>query len=258
AREILDALLNPAFSDFEREKIDFAAATGMIEYSSQLSQFLTTLFPSLDLEVTLGEIIAQKGRKQLRIAETEKYAHVTFFLNGGREEPFDGEERILVPSPKVATYDLKPEMCANEVTDRLVEAIADGGFDLIVCNYANGDMVGHTGKMDAAIEAVETLDGCLRRLVDAVEANGGTLLITADHGNCEQMLDPKSGQEHTAHTMNPVPFILAAGDESVGALRDGSLCDIAPTILDLMSIDKPAEMTGRSLVRRQADEAAAE
>jgi 2,3-bisphosphoglycerate-independent phosphoglycerate mutase len=258
AREILEALLDPAFEGFEREAIPLAAACGLVEYSSHLNRFMTALFAPLDLADTLGEILAKTGGRQLRIAETEKYAHVTFFLNGGREETFEGEERILIPSPKVATYDLQPEMSAPEVTDRLVAAIESGEFDLIVCNYANGDMVGHSGKLPAAIKAVETLDRCLARLNDAVAAAQGSLLITADHGNCEQMVDPRNGQEHTSHTTNRVPFILAQGPSEVMGLDDGSLADVAPTILDLLSIPKPDAMTGRSLVRAIADEAAAQ
>ncbi|MFQ6018324.1 MAG: alkaline phosphatase family protein, partial [Kiloniellaceae bacterium] len=176
------------------------------------------------------------------------YAHVTFFLNGGREAEFPGETRILIPSPKVPTYDLKPEMSAPEVTDTLVEAIRGGRFDLIVVNYANGDMVGHTGNLQAAIRAVEAVDRCIGRLAEAVERAGGALLITADHGNAEQMSDPETGQPHTAHTMNKVPVILVNPPARVSALGNGRLADIAPTILDLMGLPKPAEMTGRSLV----------
>ena len=192
--------------------------------------------------------MAGAGLRQLRIAETEKYAHVTFFLNGGRENEFAGEERILVPSPKVATYDLKPEMSAPEVTDRLVEAIGAGRFDLIVVNYANGDMVGHTGILEAAKQAAEAVDACLARLEKAIVAAGGVLLITADHGNAEQMFDPATGQPHTAHTLNRVPFVVVNGTRGV-ILRDGRLCDIAPTVLQLMQLALPAEMTGRSLLR---------
>ncbi|HMB75570.1 MAG TPA: alkaline phosphatase family protein, partial [Kiloniellaceae bacterium] len=231
---------------------------GLTEYSSDLNPFLETIFEPLDLSHTLGEVVAEAGLKQLRIAETEKYAHVTFFLNGGREACFDGEDRILIPSPKVATYDLKPEMSAYEVTDKLVEAIVNGGYDLIVCNLANGDMVGHSGNLKAAIAAVEALDRCIGRLSDAVKAAGGVMIVTADHGNCEEMRDPTSGQAHTAHTMNKVPFLLVNGPSDVVALSDGALSDIAPSLLDLMGVDKPAAMTGASLVRRAADRAVAE
>ena len=216
------------------------------------------LFEPLDLPRTLGEVVAEAGLRQLRIAETEKYAHVTFFLNGGREAEFPGEERILVPSPRVATYDLKPEMSAFEVTDKLVAAIADGRFDLIVVNYANGDMVGHTGDLNAAIAAVETVDSCLGRLADAVTAAGGALLITADHGNAEQMTDPQTGQAHTAHTINKVPVILVNAPSWAAALDDGRLADVAPTLFALLDLPKPAEMTGRSLIlaAREARDAA--
>jgi len=193
-------------------------------------------------------VVADAGLRQLRIAETEKYAHVTFFLNGGEERSFEGEDRILVPSPKVATYDLKPEMSAPEVTDRLVEAITSGRYDLIVVNYANPDMVGHTGVIPAAIKAVETIDACLGRLLQAVENVGGAMLITADHGNIEQMRDAQTDGPHTAHTVNPVPFVLANGPAGT-AVDDGRLADIAPTILSLMGLAAPAEMTGHSLLK---------
>ena len=250
ARELLQALLDPAFEGFERpRRVAFAAAAGMVEYASALNPFLATLFPPVVVEDTLGEVVARAGLKQLRIAETEKYAHVTFFLNGGREAVYDGEERILVPSPKVATYDLKPEMSAPEVTDRLVEAIGSGRFDLVVVNYANGDMVGHTGDLAAATQAAETVDRCIDRLCAAVEAAGGALLITADHGNAELMTDASTGQAHTAHTMNKVPAILFGAGHEAKALADGRLADIAPTLLDLMGLPQPAAMTGRSLIR---------
>ena len=224
----------------------------MVEYLSGLNRLISSIFEPLDLRGTLGEVVAEAGLKQLRIAETEKYAHVTFFLNGGREAEFPGEERIMVPSPKVATYDLKPEMSAYEVTDELVAAIESGRFDLVVVNYANGDMVGHSGKLDAAIAAVEAVDTCLGRLSEAVTAAGGQLLITADHGNAEQMENPETGQAHTAHTMNKVPVILVNAPSGTGALADGRLADIAPTLLELMGLAKPAEMTGRSLIRPAA------
>ncbi|MBM3582763.1 MAG: 2,3-bisphosphoglycerate-independent phosphoglycerate mutase, partial [Alphaproteobacteria bacterium] len=206
------------------------------------------LFETENLTKILGEVVADAGLNQLRIAETEKYAHVTFFLNGGREQEFPGEERILVPSPKVATYDLKPEMSAIEVTDRLAEAIGAGRFDLIVVNYANGDMVGHTGVLSAAIRAAETIDACLGRLERALIEAGGAMLITADHGNCEQMADRATGQAHTAHTLNLVPAILVNGPASIVGLRDGRLSDVAPTVLGLMGLAQPREMTGESLL----------
>jgi len=251
AREILSALLDPDFDGFERTRVvKTGAALGLTEYSSALNAFIDTLYPQESLDNILGAVLAEAGLTQLRIAETEKYAHVTFFFNGGVEEPFAGEERILVPSPKVATYDLKPEMSAPEVTDKLVEAIGSGRFDFILVNYANGDMVGHTGNLEAAIKAVETVDACLGRLAEAVEAAGGTLLITADHGNAEQMYDAEGGQPHTAHTTNLVPLILINAPAGVGGVHEGRLADLAPTVLDLLGMERPEEMTGRTLLRR--------
>lgn len=259
AREILHALIDPNFADFDRGKaIRFAACLGMVSYSAALDALLPSLFAPPVLTNTLGETVAKLGLSQLRIAETEKYAHVTFFLNGGREEPFAGEERILVQSPKVATYDLQPEMSAVEVTDRLIEAIESGRFDLIVVNYANPDMVGHTGVLDAAIKAIETVDTCLGRLEAAVRKAGGALFVTADHGNAEMMLDPETGQPHTAHTMNKVPAVLIGGTVEAGPLSDGRLADIAPTLLDIMGVEQPAEMEGRSLLPGRAARRAAE
>jgi 2,3-bisphosphoglycerate-independent phosphoglycerate mutase len=248
-REIAAALLDPDFSGFSRPKlIAFAAALGLVEYSTELNRVLATLFPPEDLEDTFGEMVSRAGLTQLRIAETEKYAHVTFFFNGGRETVFSGEERILVPSPKVPTYDKQPEMSALEVTDKLVGAIRSGGFDVIVVNYANTDMVGHTGSLGAAIEAVEAVDTCLGRLSAAVENAGGTLVITADHGNAEMMRDPQTGEPHTAHTINPVPFIIVNPPKDVRLLHDGRLSDVAPTLLDILGLPKPAAMTGHSLI----------
>ena len=248
-REILAALADPAFSGFARARVSaFAARLGMTEYSAELDRLFPALFETENLTRILGEVVADAGLRQLRIAETEKYAHVTFFLNGGREQEFPGEERILVPSPKVATYDLKPEMSAIEVTDKLVEAIGSGRFDLIVVNYANGDMVGHTGILSAAIRAAETIDACLGRLERALVEAGGAMLITADHGNCEQMADHATRQAHTAHTLNLVPAILVNGPASVAGLRDGRLCDVAPTVLGLMGLAQPGEMSGTSLL----------
>jgi 2,3-bisphosphoglycerate-independent phosphoglycerate mutase len=252
-RETLAALLDPGFTGFGRARaVRFAAATGMTEYSSDLKPFLTALFPPEDLTDTFGEAVARAGLRQLRIAETEKYAHVTFFFNGGRETPFPGEERILVPSPKVATYDLKPEMSAFEVTDRLVDAIEAGRFDVVVLNYANADMVGHSGDLGAAIKAVEAIDACLGRLSAATERAGGCILVTADHGNVEMMRDPQTGQPHTAHTTNPVPVMLVNPPPDVLALENGRLADIAPTLLALLGLKQPTAMTGRSLLRRAA------
>ncbi|MHA1600350.1 MAG: 2,3-bisphosphoglycerate-independent phosphoglycerate mutase [Alphaproteobacteria bacterium] len=250
ARQILHALRDPNFEGFSRNRaIAFAAASGMVVYSSALKSMFTALFEPQDLSDTLGEIVANAGLKQLRIAETEKYAHVTFFFNGGREAEFSGEERILIPSPKVATYDLKPEMSAPEMTDALVDAIAGGRFDFIVVNYANGDMVGHSGKLSATIAAAEAVDHCLGRVCEAVGAAGGTLLITADHGNAEQLRDPDTGEPHTAHTMNKVPAILVNAPAGIESLVDGRLADIAPTLLEMLGLPKPAAMTGQSLSR---------
>jgi len=252
-REIAEALLDPDFSGFTRAKrIGFAAALGLVEYSTELNRFLSTLFPPENLEDTFGEVVSRAGLTQLRIAETEKYAHVTFFFNGGRETVFPGEERILVPSPKVATYDQQPEMSAAEVTEKVVEAIRAHRFDVIVLNYANSDMVGHTGRLDAAVEAVETVDTCLGRLSEAVEQAGGTLVITADHGNAEMMSDPETGEPHTAHTLNPVPFIVINPSAAVQQLADGRLSDVAPTLLDLLGLPQPAAMTGHSLIATAA------
>ena len=254
-REIAAALLDPDFSGFaRRRRIAFAAALGLVEYSVQLNPFIATLFPPENLADTLGEIIAKAGLAQLRIAETEKYAPVTFFFNGGREAVFPGERRILVPSPKVATYDLQPEMSAPELTEKVVTAIDSKKYDLIVLNYANPDMVGHTGSLPAAIKAVETVDAGLGRIAAAVERQGGALLVTADHGNCELMRDPATGGPHTAHTTNPVPVLLMGGDAT--GLKDGRLADVAPTLLALMGLKQPREMTGSSLIRAHAARAA--
>jgi 2,3-bisphosphoglycerate-independent phosphoglycerate mutase len=258
-RQILAALLDHEFRGFARPRtVRFAAAVGMTEYSVELNRFLATLFPTQRLDHMLGAVVAQAGLRQLRIAETEKYAHVTFFLNGGEERPYPGEERILVPSPKVATYDLKPEMSAYEVTDKLVQAIESGRFDFIVVNFANTDMVGHTGRLDAAVKAVEAVDRCLGRLIEAVERAGGALLITADHGNAEMMRDPDTGEPHTAHTLNRVPVVLVGNEADRAQLQDGKLADIAPTLLQIMGLPQPAEMTGRSLIRAAARAGAAE
>ncbi|HEY1541481.1 MAG TPA: 2,3-bisphosphoglycerate-independent phosphoglycerate mutase [Xanthobacteraceae bacterium] len=248
-REILLALLDPKFAGFERARtVKIAAAIGMTPYSEELEVLMQAIFPHEDLHHVLGEVVADAGRAQLRMAETEKYPHVTYFLNGGREEPYRGEDRIMVPSPKVATYDLQPEMSAPELTDKAVAAIAAGKYDLIVLNYANPDMVGHTGSLPAAIKAVETVDTGLGRIVDAIGKAGGALLVTADHGNCELMRDPQTGGPHTSHTTGPVP-ILAFGGGDKTALHDGRLADLAPTLLALMGLPQPEEMTGGSLLR---------
>lgn len=248
-REILDAMLDPAFDGFARKRtVKVAAAVGMAQYSEDLDKLMATIFPPQSFPSILGEVVANAQRTQLRMAETEKYPHVTYFLNGGREEPFEGEDRIMVPSPKVATYDLQPEMSAPELTDKAVEAITSGKYDLIVLNFANADMVGHTGSIPAAVKAVETVDTGLGRIAKAIEQMGGALLVTADHGNAEMMVDPETGGPHTAHTLNPVPLILmGAGNRIV--VREGRLADIAPTLLELMGLPKPAEMTGTSLLQ---------
>ncbi|HZB94053.1 MAG TPA: 2,3-bisphosphoglycerate-independent phosphoglycerate mutase [Stellaceae bacterium] len=257
-REILAALLDPGFAGFRRPRtVKFAAALGLTEYSAELNPLMQTLFPPEDVTDTFGEVVSHAGLSQLRIAETEKYAHVTFFFNGGREAEFPGESRILVPSPKVATYDLKPEMSAPEVTEKLVEAIEARRFDVVVVNFANTDMVGHTGDVAAAVQAVEAVDRCLGRLAAAVARAGGCLLITADHGNAEMMRDPATGQPHTAHTLNPVPLLLVNPPAGVTGLSDGRLADIAPTLLQLLGLRQPSAMTGRSLLRRAAERATA-
>jgi 2,3-bisphosphoglycerate-independent phosphoglycerate mutase len=256
AREILEALLVPGFKGFTREGVKFAATLGLVEYSAALAPYVPALFAPQSLANMMGEIVSKAGLKQLRIAETEKYAHVTFFFNGGEEKEYPGESRILVPSPKVATYDLKPEMSAPEMTDRLVAAIEEDIFDFVVVNYANCDMVGHTGDLGAAIKAVETVDACLGRVAAAVAAKGGAMLVTADHGNCECMRDPVSGQAMTAHTLNPVPVYLVGGLQpgrnAPVLLADGILADVAPTLLELMGLPQPPEMTGHSLLRAPA------
>ena len=252
ARELAQAFVLPdhEFSGFARQKQPKLAAFVMLtKYSDVLADNPKTsiaYYPT-SLANTLGEYLQDQGKTQLRIAETEKYAHVTFFFSGGREKEYQGETRILVPSPDVATYDLQPEMSAPEVTDKLVEAIESGKYDVLVVNYANGDMVGHTGIFDAAVKAVEALDVCVGRIESAVRAAGGDMLITADHGNCEQMQDYESGQVHTQHTTEHVPLIYV-GEQKLQVRRGGKLSDVAPTILSLMNVDAPAEMTGESLL----------
>jgi 2,3-bisphosphoglycerate-independent phosphoglycerate mutase len=245
-REILAALLDPGFDGFARTAMKFAAAAGMTHYSDALAPLMGALFAPVSLDNILGQVVADAGRTQLRMAETEKYPHVTYFLNGGAEAPYPGEDRILVASPKVATYDLQPEMSAVELTDRAVAAIDSARYDLIILNFANPDMVGHTGDLAAAIRAVEAVDAGLGRIADAVGRQGGALLVTADHGNCELMRDPATGGPHTAHTTNPVPIVLAAPGRM--NLQDGRLADLAPTLLSLMELPPPHEMTGRSLI----------
>ena len=248
-REILAALLDPNFDGFPRARtLKLAAAVGMTRYSDALAPFLGVLFAPELMTNLLGEVVADAGKTQLRMAETEKYPHVTYFLNGGREIAYTGEDRIMVPSPKVATYDLQPEMSAPELTDKAVEAIDGGKYDMIVLNFANPDMVGHTGVLAAAIKAVETVDTGLGKIADAIRRQGGALLVTADHGNCELMKDPETGGPHTAHTTNPVPILLMAGGAKT--LQDGRLADLAPTMLALLGIKQPAEMTGHSIISR--------
>ncbi|MGD9603457.1 MAG: 2,3-bisphosphoglycerate-independent phosphoglycerate mutase [Gammaproteobacteria bacterium] len=251
ARQITSALTDTAFTAFERGRVPrLARFVAMTDYGAQFQ--LPVAFPTIDIRNTFGEIIARHGLRQLRIAETEKYAHVTFFFNGGEEQPFAGEDRILVPSPQVATYDLKPEMSADEVTDRLVDALRSRQYDAIVCNYANADMVGHTGDFDAAVKCIETLDRCLGRLRTACAEAGTEMLITADHGNAEQMrADGREDAEaHTAHTCNLVPLVYCGRAATLAT--DGCLSDIAPTLLTLMDLPVPAEMTGVSLVKLTA------
>jgi 2,3-bisphosphoglycerate-independent phosphoglycerate mutase len=250
AREILLAVGEDDFTGFDRgHRPHWAALLGMVDYSKTHDAFMAAAYPKRPVVNTLGAWVASHGLKQFRLAETEKYPHVTFFLNGGKEVPEAGEDRYMAPSPKVATYDLQPEMSASEVSDKLVEAIGTG-YDLIVVNYANPDMVGHTGDLSAAIRAVEEVDRGLGRAVAALEQAGGAMIVTADHGNCEMMIDPETGGPHTAHTTNPVPVILVGGPEGV-RLRDGRLADLAPTLLDLMTLALPEEMTGRSLIEQE-------
>jgi 2,3-bisphosphoglycerate-independent phosphoglycerate mutase len=254
-REILAALLDPGFDGFARARVvKISAAVGATRYSDALAPFMTWLFDAEPLTNILGQVVADAGKTQLRMAETEKFAHVTYFMNGGQETPFPREERILVPSPKVATYDLQPEMSALELSDRAVEAIDSGKYDLIVLNFANPDMVGHTGDLRAAITAVETVDIGLGRIVEALKRQGGALVVTADHGNCELMTDPETGGPHTSHTTNPVPVVVMSAFH--GAVHDGSLADLAPTILDLMGLPIPREMTGHSILPEHSARAA--
>ena len=246
ARQLTRALTDAAFDGFARARVPkLAAFVCLTGYGDEFGH-LPVAFPPQSVANGFGEYVASLGLKQLRIAETEKYAHVTYFFNGGVEVPYPGEDRMLVPSPKVATYDLKPEMSAYEVTDKLVAAIGSGAYDAIVCNYANGDMVGHTGDLAAAIRAVETLDACIGRVVAAVRAAGGEVVITADHGNVEKMRDEATGQPHTAHTLQLVPCLYVGRAASIA--NGGSLQDVAPTLLAMLGAPLPAEMTGRSLL----------
>ncbi len=247
AREILRAIGEPGFTDFDTgARPQLSALLGMVEYSDGHNAYMTTVFPKRDIVNTLGEWVAKQGLRQFRLAETEKYPHVTFFLNGGKETPEVGEDRFMPKSPKVATYDLQPEMSSAEVTAKFVEAI-EAGYDLIVTNYANPDMVGHTGDLQAAIRACEAVDQGLGLVVAALKKAGGAMIVTADHGNCEMMVDPETGGPHTAHTLNPVPVALVGGPNGA-TLRNGRLSDLAPTLLQLMGLEQPPEMTGKSLL----------
>ena len=247
ARQLTRAIVDDKFDGFKTDKLDIDFVC-MTEYDDTMPNVKIAFKPE-ELTNTFGEVVSNLGKKQLRIAETEKYAHVTFFFNGGREEPYPGEDRILVNSPKVATYDLQPEMSAYEVTEKVVEAINSEKYDTIILNFANTDMVGHTGNIDAAIKAVEAVDKCVGEIVEAVQKQNGVLLITADHGNAEQMIDYQTGEPLTSHTTNLVPLILV-GMENV-ELKDGRLCDLTPTMLDIMEEQKPKEMTGESLLIRK-------
>lgn len=247
AREITRAFVDEPFLGFTRQtRPVLASFVTLTQYSDSIAA--PAAYRPAGLHNSLGEYLSGLGKTQLRIAETEKYAHVTFFFSGGRELPYEGEQRILVPSPNVATYDMQPEMSAEEVTDKLVDAIGSGLFDALICNYANGDMVGHTGNFDAAVKACEMLDRCLGRLAEALRNAGGEMLITADHGNVEQMLDASTGQAHTAHTCELVPFVYLGQRSNVVIASNGVLSDVAPTLLDLMGLKQPIEMTGHSLL----------
>lgn len=251
AREILYALADKEFNGFVRKKLPvLSMAAGMTEYSVDHNRFMKTLFGPEALHNIFGQVVSEHGLTQLRIAETEKYAHVTFFFNGGEEREFKGENRILVPSPKVATYDLKPEMSVYEVTEHLVDVIENKKFDVIICNFANGDMVGHTGKMDAVLKAVAAVDECLGKVMKAIKDVGGVLLVTADHGNAEKMVDEVTGEPYTAHTVGKVQAVLYNSAQPIKGLHDGKLADISPTLLELLGIAKPAEMNGNSLIEK--------
>ncbi len=246
ARQLAQAINDDDFDGFDRgHRVKPGGFVSLTEYSAALD--IPKAFPPEPLDNVMGQYIADKGFRQLRLAETEKYAHVTFFFNGGTEAMFEGEERIMVPSPEISTYDLKPEMSAEQVTDHLIDAIRGAHYDLIICNYANTDMVGHTGNQDASEKAVVTIDGCLRRVVGALEEVGGEALITADHGNIELLFDEETGQAHTAHTTNPVPLVYVGRNAEI--LPNGALSDISPTLLMMMGLTQPIEMTGRSLVK---------
>ena len=247
AREITRCFCMDEFDGFNRGARKDVTYVCFTEYDVTIPN-KEIAFKKVELKNTFGEYLAANGKTQARIAETEKYAHVTFFFNGGVEEPNKGEDRILVNSPKVATYDLQPEMSAPEVCDKLCEAIESGKYDVVICNFANPDMVGHTGVIEAAVKAVETVDSCVGRAVESVKKMDGVLFICADHGNCDMMIDYETGEPFTAHTTNPVPFILVNADPSYKLAEGGRLCDIIPTLIELMGMEQPAEMTGKSLL----------
>ena len=248
AREITRTIVDEKFNEFETKKLNvhFVCFTNYDETMPNVK----IAFKKEPLKNTFGEVVSNNNLTQLRIAETEKYAHVTFFFNGGEEKQYKGEDRILVPSPKVETYDMKPDMSANEVTEKVVEALEADKYDVVILNFANTDMVGHTGSLEAAIKAVETVDNCVGKIVNVIEKKKGNLIITADHGNAEQMIDYKTGEPHTAHTTNPVPIILVTPKKEIKLRENGKLADLAPTMLELMGIDKPKEMTGESLIEK--------
>lgn len=249
AREILAALADPAFDAFDAAaRPKFAAVCGMVEYSDKHNTYMDVMFPSEEIVNTLGHWVSSHGLKQYRLAETEKYPHVTFFMNGGEEVPESGEDRYVAPSPKVKTYDMQPEMSAAEVTDHLVDAIKGQEYDLIIVNFANPDMVGHTGDLQAAMLACEAVDEGVGKALQALKDVGGAMILTADHGNCETMVDPITGGPHTAHTLNPVPVVLIGGPEGAKVRNGGRLGDLAPSLLELMELPIPAEMTGQSLI----------
>ena len=249
AREITRALVDPEFDGFETKKMNLYYVC-FTSYDETMPN-VHIAFKKEPLKNTFGEVVSEAGLTQLRIAETEKYAHVTFFFNGGEEKQYPGEDRILVPSPKVETYDMKPEMSAYEVTDKVCEALENDKYDVVILNFANTDMVGHTGSLQAAIKAVEAVDECVGKVVKIIEEKQGNLLITADHGNAEQMIDYKTGEPHTAHTTNPVPIILVTANKEYKLKENGKLADLAPTMIDLMGIKQPEEMTGESLLIRE-------
>ena len=251
-RQIATSLFDPEFKVFSlpRQPL-FSMGAGLVSYSDGLGKQLRTFFPKAEIKNTLGRVVSHQGIKQLRIAETEKYAHVTYFFNCGEEIPMEGEDRILVQSPRVSTYDLKPQMSIKSVVDNLIKSIDSGQYRFIVANFANPDMVGHTGKIEAAIKACEAVDIAVGAMLEATKRKSGTILLVADHGNCEEMIDMEKQQPHTSHTLNPVPVILIS-DQETTCIRDGTLADIAPTLLDLMDIAKPVEMTGGSLLKKKA------